>query len=226
MKPGLYLCLVFTVWTSAQADDIIFTNRTATFTNLQGHSYECVQLIRGDQDGLIWRDGASGGRVCYTNLHPDLLESFGISSNRIEIAKARADQKAAANARYRANVLAQAQAKLSIKPGATNAVPAPPGLDTPPADSDSQASVTYSPYPAYAAFPYGFPYGVYPVVGPTAEPAPRAASAPRAAAAPAAGSAPKSGSVPRAAPALKAPPALSAPHAPPAVLSPSLSNGR
>src|SRR5947207_13508744 len=98
MKAALF----FTVWAitcqSALAKDISFTNRTATFTNLEGQLYQRVQLVRADDDGLIWRDEASGGRICYTNLNPDLLESFGISSNRIDIARARAEQKAITDA--------------------------------------------------------------------------------------------------------------------------------
>src|SRR5215472_10990400 len=84
---------------SASAEDIIFTNKVATFTNLQGKVFKSVQLVKGDLDGVIWRDEASGGRICYTNLHADILESWGISSNRIDIALARAQHKAVADAK-------------------------------------------------------------------------------------------------------------------------------
>src|SRR5689334_7400641 len=105
---GVFVILVLAIASHRSlADDILFTNRIASFTNLQGQVYTRVQLVRGDLDGLIWRDGPSGGRICYTNLHPDLLEYFGISSNRIEIARARAEKKALADAKYRAMVIVE-----------------------------------------------------------------------------------------------------------------------
>ena len=60
MKATLFLSFLAAVFLSALADDITFTNKTASFTNLQGQLFKGVQLVRGDLDGLIWRDGASG----------------------------------------------------------------------------------------------------------------------------------------------------------------------
>ena len=110
------VALTLAIWVAAAlpclAADILFTGRIATFTNLQGTLYQKVTLVKGDTDGLIWRSGVSGGRICYTNLHPDLLESWGIETNRIGVALARAQRKAVADARYRAFAAAQAQARL------------------------------------------------------------------------------------------------------------------
>jgi hypothetical protein len=94
--------LLLLLATPAPSADIIFTNKVVTITNLQGQRFEEATLVRGDLDGLIWRSQASGGRICYTNLDSDLLASFGISSNRIDIARARAERKAVSDAQYRA----------------------------------------------------------------------------------------------------------------------------
>jgi len=75
----------------SKAQDILtFTKRTVTVTNLEARKFRKVELVRADLDGLIWKQEASGGQICYTNLHPDVLESLGISSNRIDIASIRA----------------------------------------------------------------------------------------------------------------------------------------
>ena len=103
---GLMAVAVLTlVWIhSLVAQEIVFTNRIATFTNLQGRAYTGVWLVKGDLDGVIWREaeGAGGGRVSYTNLNAALLDSWGIPTNRIETAKIRAGQKAVKDAQYRA----------------------------------------------------------------------------------------------------------------------------
>ena len=65
MKASLFLTVLATAFVSAVAEDITFTNKTASFTNLEGRFYSNIRLIRADADGLIWRDEASGG--------PDLL---------------------------------------------------------------------------------------------------------------------------------------------------------
>jgi len=91
---------------------VLFTNQTATFRTLEGKVFYHVTLVRADLDGIVWRTGASGGRICYTNLDPGLLESWSISSNRIDIARARAEHKAAVDARYRAIAAAEAAATL------------------------------------------------------------------------------------------------------------------
>jgi hypothetical protein len=100
---------------SSLATDITFTNKTATFTNLQGKIFARVELIRADSDGLVWRDGASGGRVCYTNLHPSFLEELKIPTNRIEVARSRAEHRTLSQARERARTFAEAQARLAVQ---------------------------------------------------------------------------------------------------------------
>ena len=68
-----WFCIAFFAG-AALAQDITFTNRVATFTNLQGTVYKDVTITKGDLDGIVWREGAGGGRICYTNLSPALLE--------------------------------------------------------------------------------------------------------------------------------------------------------
>lgn len=117
------------------AGDIIFTNKVESFTNLQGVAFKHVTLVKGDLDGVIWRDAPSGGRICYTNLHPELLESWGISSNRIDIALARAQHKAVADAKYRAAWAAEAQNK-ALQDWLTDVKPEP---DKPNANTTARA---------------------------------------------------------------------------------------
>ena len=91
----------------AFATDIVFTNKTASFTNLQGRVYSAVELVRADLDGLIWREAGSGGRVCFTNLSVDTLERLGIPTNRIQIAAERAARKTTSDAAIRARLRSQ-----------------------------------------------------------------------------------------------------------------------
>ena len=86
---------------AALAQDITFTNKTATFTNLEGRVYTNVTLVKANLDGIVWR-GDGAGLVSYTNLSPALLESLGIPAQRIVQAKARAAQKAKSDAQLRA----------------------------------------------------------------------------------------------------------------------------
>ncbi len=74
MKAPAFLLLALTLSTSAQV--LLFTNRIATITNLQGTVYRDVRLVGADLDGLIWAKDASGGRVSFTNLDARLLESL------------------------------------------------------------------------------------------------------------------------------------------------------
>lgn len=96
---------------SCFAEDLTFTNRILTFTNLQGKAFVQVELVRADLDGLIWRSGSMGGRVCYTNLDPLLLESLGIPTNRIKVAQARAESRAESERKARLVMTAEAQAQ-------------------------------------------------------------------------------------------------------------------
>ena len=219
MNGAVVLLLWGTAWQAVAGSDITFTNRIASFTNLQGQVYRRVLLIRGDDDGLIWRDGVSGGRVCYTNLHPDVLEYFGISSNRIEIARLRAEKKAVADARFHALVAAEGRRPQQTQSASTNAVPSAVAL---PPDVPANAynpPLAYNPNPLYPPF---FPFVPFDTLLPPAPSAPSAASAPSASSAPRAMSAPpvgmaiSSGSSPAVSPTTSAGHAHSAPGAPPA----------
>ncbi len=87
---------------SLLGQDIEFTNKVVTFTNLQGEGFKDVRLVRGDRLGLVWRDDSGGGRVLYTNLSPAFLSSIGISQDRIKTGAAAIAAKAAADARFKA----------------------------------------------------------------------------------------------------------------------------
>lgn len=54
------------------------------------------------------------GVVCYTNLSPAFLKSLGIPVERIEQAKVRAGQRAAADAKQRAELIAAAQVQAEV----------------------------------------------------------------------------------------------------------------
>jgi hypothetical protein len=101
--------------TMAHSQDISLSNKTATFTNLEGRLFEEVQLVGGDWDGVIWRKRVGGGRVCYTNLNPALLEAWEIPTNRIGIARARAERKALSDARDRVEAQIQAQQDIASR---------------------------------------------------------------------------------------------------------------
>jgi hypothetical protein len=94
----------------ALAQDITFTNKTMTFTNLEGRVYTNVTLVKANLDGIIWR-GDGVGLVFYTNLSPTLLESLGIPYERVQQAKIRAEQKAKAAAQQRIVRAAQEKAQ-------------------------------------------------------------------------------------------------------------------
>jgi len=115
-KQVMQLCsLLVLAILDVSGQDITFTNKTVTFTNLEGRAFNAVQLTRGDWDGVIWRDAASGGRVCYTNLHPAFMEAWHIPTNRIAIARARAERKAVSDAQFRAVRQLQAQEEFGEK---------------------------------------------------------------------------------------------------------------
>lgn len=180
MKAALLLTLWVALGNPAFAKDIVFENRTASFTNLQGQAYNRVELVRGDQDGLIWREGASGGRICYTNLAPDLLKELGIPTNRVELAKARAEKKALADAKYRAMAFAEPPAKSLAPVSLTNA---PSSIPTSPNTTMASGGPAYN--PGYQPEQYSTPW-LYVPFGDFGPPAPSALSA---------GSAPSAGTV-------------------------------
>lgn len=91
-KRFFILLSLLTLGARAQ-ETITFTGKTVTFTNLEGRVYTNATIVKADLDGLIWRDEASGGRVCYTNLPVTLLVGLGVPTDRIELARLRAEHK-------------------------------------------------------------------------------------------------------------------------------------
>jgi len=115
-RPLIGLALLLPFWNCASAQErVTFPNQLTSFTNLQGVAYRNVRLVRADLDGLIYREGVGGGRVCYTNLPAAFLESLGISSNQVAVAKARSDHRAVAAAYYRQRLQQQAQEEMAAK---------------------------------------------------------------------------------------------------------------
>lgn len=102
-------CLIACIGIRCAGQEIDLHSRPATFTNLEGRSFEGVALSKADLDGVIWRKDASGGRVCFTNLSPALLDLWGIPTNRIEIARSRAERRAMSASQARERALRQAQ---------------------------------------------------------------------------------------------------------------------
>ena len=115
MKGILPLLVLGFVGIAPGQEAMTFTNKVVTFTNFQREVFRDVRLVRADSYGIIYREtvGAGGGRVCYTNLPVSFLESLGISSNQIAVAKERADRQAAADAAYRQSLQQQAQQKTA-----------------------------------------------------------------------------------------------------------------
>jgi hypothetical protein len=103
MKARAMIAVSLTLSAATFGEDINLTNRVATFTNLEGRLFTSVQLVRADADGIIYRmpEGTGGGRVSYTNLAPGLLQSFGIPTNLIAAARARAVHRAVVDAAER-----------------------------------------------------------------------------------------------------------------------------
>ncbi len=126
------------------AADITFTNKTVTFTNLEGNVYAQVDLVRADMDGLVWRAEASGGRVCYTNLEPAFMQALGIPTNRINLARARSERRAVASAQARAAAATAAQAQIAAqaKADALEAANAPARVLAKQREEDAQAIAT------------------------------------------------------------------------------------
>ena len=84
--------LLFFISASCFAGDITFTNKIATFTNLQGRLYDTVLIERANSSGIVYRSGGTLGMVAYTNLSPATLEEIGVPLDRLDAAKARAEQ--------------------------------------------------------------------------------------------------------------------------------------
>jgi hypothetical protein len=99
---------------TVSAQNIDLSNRVSTVTTLDRKTYTQVILLYGDLDGIVWRgEGASGGRICYTNVTLERLTELGIPTNRLAVALKRAGLKVISDTRYAAEgaALAQAYAK-------------------------------------------------------------------------------------------------------------------
>ena len=216
MKAAVFLVLS---GLSLPAQDIDFHHRTASFTNLEGRAYSKVALVKGDLDGVIWRDEkGNGGRICYTNLSAEFLDELGVPPERSAIAADRAARKAVADARYRAALAVQAEAQRLAKQKAqaelaTNAMLAAQGgnVETP---YNNYAPAYPNYYSDYAPF---YPYGIG--FGPRAPSAPSAPSAMSARSAQSPPSAPAAPPVQGSASALGTGSMLPAPSAPSAPMS-------
>src|SRR5258708_6818443 len=88
-------CCVSGVRAADRLPDIIFTNKLATFTNLQGKAYLGVELVKANMDGLVWRKDDGLGQIAFTNLDSAFLNSLGIDAERIDMALKRAAKSAA-----------------------------------------------------------------------------------------------------------------------------------
>jgi hypothetical protein len=101
---------------SCSAQEITFTNFSATFTNNEGRIFSNVTLSKADLDGVIWRSEASAGRISFTNLSAELLTAWRIPTNRIQIASERAAKRAAtAKREHLEMVQAAIAAKIEIE---------------------------------------------------------------------------------------------------------------
>lgn len=80
---------------TGEVADFTFTNRFATFTNLQGRLYEHVELVRAIGTGIIYRHGGESELIRYTNLSDQTIEGFGISADRKSASVAAEKERAA-----------------------------------------------------------------------------------------------------------------------------------
>ena len=76
-----------------------FTNRVATFTNLQGQAMVNASLIRADGSQLIFKTNDVYGTVNLTNLAPATLEMLGVPASYLQQVRAREKEQAGAAAR-------------------------------------------------------------------------------------------------------------------------------
>ena len=90
----LFFC-VCAVAMGQGTNDIEFTNRVVTFTNLQGRTYRNVGLVRADDRGVVYQSGGEWGLVRYTNLSAQTIEDLGLPANKIN-ALANAEKERAA----------------------------------------------------------------------------------------------------------------------------------
>jgi hypothetical protein len=79
-----------------QAANLAFTNKFATFTNLQGETFIHAELIEADATQVVFKTNNIFGAVKFTNLSTATLESLGIPLSRLDLAKELQVQKAKA----------------------------------------------------------------------------------------------------------------------------------
>src|ERR1035441_10327245 len=110
MRTSKFTALLALAWINGSllAQDITFTNKTATFTNLDGRVFTNVTLVKANDYGIVWK-GDGIGLIPYTKLSPEVLESLGIHQERVERAKALAKRQAALDAQRRAATAAALQ---------------------------------------------------------------------------------------------------------------------
>jgi hypothetical protein len=59
--------------------ELYFTNEVASFTNLEGETFERAKLIEADSSQLVFETNRIFGAVAFTNLSPAVLDRVGIS---------------------------------------------------------------------------------------------------------------------------------------------------
>ena len=95
-----------------QAVDLVFTNKFASFTNLQGETFIGAELIEADATQVVFKTNDIYGAVKFTNLSTATLKSLGIPLSRLGLAHELEVQKAKAIANQR-DILSQEQEELS-----------------------------------------------------------------------------------------------------------------
>src|SRR6266436_3358173 len=102
MKTTIAISVLLTLFYASAGDVIDLGRQPSSFKDLQGRQYNSL-LIKADLDGVVYVENGTtgGGRVSYTNLAPATLELWGVPTNRIEIAKQRAEKKAVSDVQYR-----------------------------------------------------------------------------------------------------------------------------
>jgi hypothetical protein len=102
MKTTIAISVFLTLFYASAGDVIDLGRQPSSFKDLQGRQYNAL-LIKADLDGVVYVENGTtgGGRVSYTNLAPATLELWGVPTNRIEIAKQRAEKKSVSDVQYR-----------------------------------------------------------------------------------------------------------------------------
>lgn len=110
MKTAALLTLLAISAFAGDTNVIDLKRQPFAITNLQGKAQSGL-LLSADLDGVLYQmpppNDSWRNRISYTNLSPTLLEKWGIPTNRIQIAKKRAEEKATANKKYNADLAEQ-----------------------------------------------------------------------------------------------------------------------